>query len=69
MDNFVVDVDMGVDIDSFNETVAKEVKGVECWYCQRSNIPLFLDEDGDPMCEDCFDNVNYSYFDVEEETN
>lgn len=55
MNNFVIDVDMGVDIDAIQEEIAKNGKGVCCDECGRSNVPLnnFEELGEGVVCSDC----------------
>lgn len=66
MNNFVVDVDMSMNPEVVNEAIAKQVKGTECFCCQRSNVPLLLhEEDNVLICENCLDELQYSCYDSE----
>lgn len=66
MNSFVIDVDMSMNPEVIDEAVAKEVKGVECFCCQRSNVPLLLhEEDNVLICDNCLDDMKYSYYDYD----
>lgn len=55
MYNFIIDVDMGVDIDSMQEQIAKDGKGLSCDDCGKSNVPLnnFEELGEGVVCDEC----------------